>query len=153
MSRKSKKRSEADQLADFLCFTIYSANLAYSRVYRPVLEQLGVTYPQYIAIISLWEEDGQTVKGLSEKLFVEPSTMTPMLQRLEAMGYVRRIRDDDDERVVRVFLTERGRQLREKGLGYGELTLRATGLPPDEFAALQKSIARLRNNLMKAAKP
>jgi DNA-binding MarR family transcriptional regulator len=135
-----------------MCFTIYSTNLAYSRVYKPVLEQLGVTYPQYIAIISLWEEDGQTIKGLSEKLFLEPSTMTPMLQRLEAMGYVRRKRDVEDERSVRVSLTEKGRELREEGLGYGEQTLRASGLAPEEFAALRKSVGRLRDNLVKASK-
>ena len=69
-------------LADFMCFAIYSTNLAYSRVYKPVLDQLGLTYPQYITLIALWEQDGQTVKSLGEKLFLEPSTMTPMLKRL-----------------------------------------------------------------------
>jgi MarR family transcriptional regulator, organic hydroperoxide resistance regulator len=152
MSRKPTKRSEAAKLADFMCFTIYSTNLAYSRVYKPVLEQLGVTYPQYIAIIALWEEDRQTVKGLSEKLFLEPSTITPMLQRLEAMGYVRRTRDDEDERSVRVSLTEGGRRLREKGLGFGERTVKASGLSAEEFPVLQKAVARLRDNLVKASK-
>jgi DNA-binding MarR family transcriptional regulator len=152
MSRKPTKRSEAAKLADFMCFTIYSTNLAYSRVYKTVLEQLGVTYPQYIAIIALWEEDRQTVKGLSEKLFLEPSTITPMLQRLEAMGYLRRTRDDEDERSVRVSLTERGRRLREKGLGFGERTVKASGLPAEEFPVLQKAVARLRDNLVKASK-
>src|ERR1700753_826099 len=108
MSRKPTKRSEAAKLADFMCFAVYSTNLAYSRVYKPVLEQLGLTYPQYITIISLWEDDRQTVKGLSKRMFLEPSTITPMLQRLEAMGYVRRTRDDEDERSVRVSLTEEG---------------------------------------------
>ncbi|MBP2296567.1 MarR family winged helix-turn-helix transcriptional regulator [Azospirillum rugosum] len=150
--KQPASRSEAAKLADFMCFSIYSANLAYSRVYKPVLEQLGVTYPQYITIIALWEEDRQTVKSLSDKLFLEPSTMTPMLQRLEAMGYVTRMRDHEDERVVRVALTEAGRQLREKGLGFGELTVAASGLPPDEFRVLQKAVARLRDNLQKAAK-
>jgi DNA-binding HxlR family transcriptional regulator len=93
------------RLGDYMCFAIYSTNLAYSRVYKPVLEQLGLTYPQYVTIICLWEEDKQTVKGLSEKLFLEPSTMTPMLKRLEAMGYVSRERDSEDERSVRVSLT------------------------------------------------
>jgi DNA-binding MarR family transcriptional regulator len=152
MSRKPTKRSGAVKLADFMCFTIYSANLAYSRVYKPVLEQLGVTYPQYIAIVALWEENRQTVKGLSEKLFLEPSTITPMLQRLEVMGYVRRTRDVEDERSVRVSLTEEGRRLRDKGLGFGERTVRASGLPAEEFAVLQKALARLRDNLVKASK-
>ena len=152
MSRKPTTRSEAAKLADFMCFTIYSANLAYSRVYKPVLEQLGLTYPQYITIIALWEENRQTVKALSEKLFLEPSTITPMLQRLEAMGYVRRIRDDEDERSVRVSLTEQGRRLREKGFGFGERTVKASGLSAREFTVLQKAVARLRDNLVMAGK-
>ena len=152
MRRKRPTRSETDKLADFMCFTIYSANLAYSRVYKPVLEELGLTYPQYLAIIALWEEDGITVKALSEKLFLEASTTTPMLQRLENMGYVRRTRDHEDQRNVRIFLTDAGRKLREKGLGFGEITMKATGLTPEEFPVLQKAIARLRDNLAKAAK-
>jgi MarR family transcriptional regulator, organic hydroperoxide resistance regulator len=152
MSRKPTRRPDAARLADFMCFTIYSTNLAYSRVYKPVLDQLGLTYPQYIAIISLWEEDRQTVKGLSENLFLEPSTITPMLQRLEAMGYVYRQRDEEDERSVRVSLTEAGRRLRERGLGFGERTVKASGLSAEEFPTLQKAVARLRNNLLKASK-
>ena len=152
MSRKPIKRSKAAKLADFMCFTTYSTNLAYSRVYKPVLEQLGLTYPQYIAIIALWEENRQTVKGLSEKLFLEPSTITPMLQRLEAMGYVRRIRDDEDERSVRVSLTEQGRRLREKGLGFDKRTVKASGLSAEELTVLQKTVARLRDNLVMASK-
>ena len=152
MTRKSSPRTKAAKLADFLCFSIYSTNLAYSRVYKPVLDELGLTYPQYITIIALWEEDQQTVKSLSEKLFLEPSTMTPMLKRLEAMGYVRRARDQDDERNVRISLTDAGRRLREKGFGFGEQTVKASGLTPEEFPILQKAIANLRENLLKASK-
>jgi DNA-binding MarR family transcriptional regulator len=138
-------------MADFMCFAVYSTNLAYSRVYKPVLDQLGLTYTQYLTIIALWEEDGQTVKSLSDKLFLEPSTVTPMLKRLETMGYLTRARDARDERNVRISLTEAGRALREKGLGFGKITVEASGLSPDEFAVLQKAIARLRDNLVKAA--
>jgi DNA-binding MarR family transcriptional regulator len=151
MSNDDKSRKEMAKLSDFMCFAVYSTNLAYSRVYKPVLEQLGLTYPQYVTIISLWEEDGQTVKGLSENLFLEPSTLTPMLKRLEAMGYVRRERDREDERSVRVSLTEAGRQLREKGFDYREITAKASGLTPEEFRTLQKAIVNLRTNLMDAA--
>ncbi len=139
-------------LADFMCFAIYSTNLAYSRVYKPVLDQLGLTYPQYITIIALWEKDGQTVKSLAEKLFLEPSTMTPMLKRLEGMGYVRRERDSVDERNVHIFLTEAGRALREKGFGFGSVTMKASGLEPDEFKVLQKAVTRLRDNLIEASR-
>lgn len=152
MTKKATSRSETAKLADFMCFAIYSTNLAYSRVYKPVLDQLGLTYPQYITIISLWEEDQQTVKGLSEKLFLEPSTMTPMLKRLEAMGYLRRTRDSEDERNVRISLTDAGRRLREKGFGFGEVTVKASGLTPEEFPILQKAVTKLRQNLIRASK-
>jgi len=88
---------------------------------------------------------------LSEKLFLEPSTMTPMLKRLEAMGYVRRERDKSDERSVRVSLTDAGRQLREKAFAYREITARAAGLAPEDFRALQQAIVQLRTNLLDAA--
>lgn len=152
MSSKKPARAETAKLADFMCFAIYSTNLAYSRVYKPVLDELGLTYPQYITIVSLWEEDQQTVKALSETLFLEPSTMTPMLKRLEAMGYLTRKRDMVDERNVRISLTDAGRLLREKGFGFGELTMKAAGLSPEEFTLLQKAIVNLRDNLIKASK-
>lgn len=143
----SAKRPE---LADFMCFAIYSANLAYSKVYKPVLDELGLTYTQYLAIIALWEQDDQTVKQLSERLFLEPSTMTPVLKRLEAMAYVQRSRDPKDERNVRIALTEAGTALRVKGLGMRQAVVNASGLAPEEFAVLQKSVARLRDNLLKS---
>ena len=152
MTDQNAPRSRTAKLADFMCFTIYSTNLAYSRVYKPVLEALGLTYPQYITIIALWEEDNQTVESLGEELFLEPSTMTPMLKRLEAMGYLHRTRDTVDERNVRISLTDAGRQLREKGFGFGEITMKASGLTPEEFPVLQKAVANLRNNLLKASR-
>jgi DNA-binding MarR family transcriptional regulator len=151
MSNKSNPSKDIARLGDFMCFAVYSTNLAYSRVYKPVLEKLGLTYPQYVTIICLWEEDNQTVKGLSEKLFLEPSTMTPMLKRLEAMGYVRRERDSEDERSVLASLTETGRELREKAFAFREVTAKASGLAPDEFRVLQKAIVNLRTNLMNAS--
>jgi DNA-binding MarR family transcriptional regulator len=151
MSNNDKGSRNIAKLGDFMCFAIYSTNLAYSRVYKPVLEQLGLTYTQYVTIISLWEEDRQTVKGLSENLFLEPSTLTPMLKRLEAMGFVLRERDLEDERSVRVSLTDAGRKLREKAFDYRETTAKAAGLTPEEFRILQKAVVNLRTNLMNAA--
>jgi DNA-binding MarR family transcriptional regulator len=151
MDNDQKQRADIAKLGDFMCFAVYSTNLAYSRVYKPVLDALGLTYPQYVTIICLWEQDNQTVKGLSENLFLEPSTMTPMLKRLEAMGYVRRERDKEDERSVRVSLTDAGRQLRERAIDYREITAKASGLSADEFRTLQKAIVNLRTNLMDAA--
>ncbi|QUS41983.1 MarR family transcriptional regulator [Tardiphaga alba] len=144
--------NEYARLSDFLCFTIYSTNLAYSRVYKPVLEKLGVTYPQYVAIVSLCEDDHQTVKSLSERLFLEPSTITPMLQRLEKMDYVSRYRDDLDERSVRIAITDKGRRLQKKALQFAAVTVSATGLNERKFRHLQEEVARLRNSLMASTK-
>src|ERR1700680_3896493 len=135
-------------LADHLCVAVYSANLAFSKVYKWILETLMLTYTQHITIIALWEEDNQTVGGLREKLFLESNTLTPILKKLEAMGYLERQRDPKDERQVRVRLTKNGRRLREKALKM-DLT-EATGLAPDEFAKVQKAIVTLRNNLIRS---
>ena len=149
MKPKDPKKSANPKLADFLCFAIYSANLAYGRAYKPGLEKLGLTYTQYIAIVALWEEDNQTVSSLGEKMFLESNTLMPILKKLEEMGYLRRQRDPSDERQVRVSLTDAGRRLREKGLGLN--LLKESGLTADEFPKLQKAVITLRNNLIKAA--
>ncbi len=138
------------RLQDFLCFAIYSANLAYGRAYKPILEELGLTYTQYIAIVALWEEDNQTVSSLGEKLFLESNTLTPILKNLEAMGYLRRRRDPEDERQVLISLTDAGRRVREKALPLN--LVKESGLTPDEFANMQKGIVELRNNLIKGTK-
>ena len=137
------------RLADFLCFAIYSANLAYGRAYKPILEELGLTYTQYIAIVALWEQYHHTVSSLGEKLFLESNTLTPILKKLEGMGYLRRQRDSADERQVLVSLTDAGRRRREKGLGMN--LVEASGLTSEEFAKMQKAVVSLRNNLIKAA--
>ncbi|WP_441230839.1 MarR family winged helix-turn-helix transcriptional regulator [Tardiphaga sp. 215_C5_N2_1] len=153
---KSIEQASADsaqagpKLSDFLCFSIYSANLAHGRAYKPILEKLGLTYTQYIAIVALWEEDGQTVGSLGEKLFLESNTLTPILKKLEVMGYLRRQRDPGDERQVVISLTDEGRRLREKGLTMN--LVKASGLKPDEFKKMQQGVATLRDNLIKAAR-
>lgn len=148
MNTIEKTDFTAPKLADFLCFAVYSANLAFGKAYKPILDVLGLTYTQYITIIALWEEDNQTVGGLGEKLFLESNTLTPILKKLEAMGYLYRQRDPSDERQVLVSLTKSGRRLREKGLGMDLVD--ACGLTTQEFGKVQKAIATLRNNLIKA---
>jgi DNA-binding MarR family transcriptional regulator len=143
---------ESPQLADFLCFAVYSANLTFGKAYKPVLEQLGLTYTQYITLVALWEEDNQTVSGLGEKLFLESNTVTPMLKKLEHMGYLRRERDREDERQVRVKLTEEGRSLRDKAFRISKGLLDACGLTQEEFAATRSIVVKLRNNLFKSLK-
>jgi DNA-binding MarR family transcriptional regulator len=149
MTRRNTPDAPNPKLSDFLCFAIYSANLAFGRAYKPILEELGLTYTQYIAIIALWEQDGQTVSGLGEKLFLESNTLTPILKKLEGMGYLRRQRDPADERQVLVSLTDAGRQLREKGLNMNLVS--ACGLSAEDFPKMQNAVATLRDNLIKAA--
>jgi len=148
MSMTPTIKATAPRLADFLCFAVYSANLAFGRAYKPILDELGLTYPQYIAIVALWEGEDQTVSQLGEKLFLESNTLTPLLKKLEAMGYLTRRRDPQDERQVRVNLTEAGRRLREKGLTMN--LIKQTRLPPEEFAKLQKAVSDLRDSLIEA---
>lgn len=151
MSAKTSK-AQSRRLTEFMCFSIYSANLAFGRAYKPIMDKLGLaSYTQYIAIVALWEEDGQTVSGLGDKLFLESNTLTPMLKKLEEMGYVKRQRDPEDERQVRVYLTPQGRRLREKGLTMN--LVKETGLPPEEFARVQQAVSRIRDNLLNATQP
>ena len=147
-NQKPKPPAGERRLGDFLCFAVYSANLAFGRAYRKGLEDLGLTYPQWIAIVALWEQDDQTVSELGEKMFLESNTLTPVLKKLETMGYLRRQRDPADERQVRISLTDEGRRLREKGMHMNLVA--ATGLKPDEFARLQETVVTLRDNLIKA---
>jgi DNA-binding MarR family transcriptional regulator len=150
MNPADPKDTTNPRLADFLCFAIYSANLAYGRAYKPILEELGLTYTQYIAIVALWEQDNQTVSGLGEQLFLESNTLTPILKKLEGMGYLRRQRDPSDERQVIISLTDAGRRLREKALPMN--LVKASGLTPEDFSKMQKGVVTLRNNLIKATR-
>ncbi|WP_082646079.1 MarR family winged helix-turn-helix transcriptional regulator [Bradyrhizobium valentinum] len=147
-SQKPRSPAGERRLGDFLCFAIYSANLAFGRAYKKGLDELGLTYPQWIAIVALWEQDGQTVSELGDKMFLESNTLTPILKKLEQMGYLRRQRDPADERQVRINLTEAGRRLREKGMHMNLVA--STGLKPDEFVRLQENVVTLRDNLIKA---
>jgi MarR family transcriptional regulator, organic hydroperoxide resistance regulator len=150
--KKTKGEAElAATLADFLCYAVYSTHLAFGRAYKPLLDSLGLTYLQYAALIALAEEDNQTVSGLGEKLFLDSSTLTPLLKRLEAMGHVSRRRDLMDERQVRIGLTRSGREVREKAFAGRTMLVGATGLSSGDFTRLQKNLVKLRKNLLKSA--
>jgi DNA-binding MarR family transcriptional regulator len=138
---------ESPKLSNFLCFAVYSANLAFGRAYKPILEALGLTYTQYIALVALAEQDDQTVGTLGEKLFLESNTLTPMLKKLEQVGYVSRQRDPADERQVRISLTPAGRDLLATDTGLS--LIEATGLGED-FPVVQQSVVRLRDNLLRS---
>lgn len=138
-------------LDDFLCFAVYSAGHAFNRVYKPLLEKLGLTYPQYLVLVTLWEEDDQTVGQIGEKLFLESSTLTPLLKRLEASGHVTRRRDSADERVVHVRLTAEGKALSQTACEIAPHILAATGMDVPALVALQRQIVSLRDGLRAAA--
>ena len=149
MTRSPKAAGQGRKLSNFLCFAVYSANLAFGRAYKPVLDALGLTYTQYIALVALSEEDEQTVGALGEKLFLESNTLTPILKKLEQTGYISRHRDPADERQVRVSLTAAGRRLLDQEIS--KSVIAATGLG-DEFPAVQKTVSRLRDNLFRATR-
>src|SRR3984893_13922179 len=134
---------EATKLDDFLCFAIYSTNLAVNRLNKPVLDELGLTYLQYIVLVSLYEHDDQTVGSLGDKLFLDSSTLTPLLKRLETMGHLTRQRDPNDERVVRLRITPKGRKVREKALDFREQLVKKMGLSPNEFRSLREDLVKL----------
>lgn len=139
------------KLDNQLCFALYSASHAFTRVYKPLLDALGLTYPQYLAMMLLWEQDGQTVGALGERLYLESSTLTPLLKRMEAAGYIERRRSSEDQRQVHVYLTEAGRALREKALSIPPCLMPAIGLPVPEIVALKQQVAQLRASLTAAA--
>src|SRR3954452_21193280 len=114
MGSKPSATEEKLLLDNFLCFAIYSAGHAFNQFYRPLLDAIGLTYPQYLVMVALWSANDQTVKALGEKLSLESSTLTPLLKRLEAAGYLTRTRDPEDERQVRVRLTAAGRALKNR---------------------------------------
>ena len=140
---------EADplKLDSMLCFAVYAAGHAFTRFYKPRLDALGLTYPQYLVFLVLWEQDGLTVKALGEKLFLDSGTITPLVKRLEARGLLRRQRDDEDERQVRIFLTPEGRALRAKALAVPLAVGKALGEQAAEAGDLRRSLQQLRERL------
>jgi DNA-binding MarR family transcriptional regulator len=145
--RRHESSTEPLELRDFLCFAIYSASHAFNRVYQPLLKELSLTYPQFIALVLLWEQDGQTVGELGQKLFLQSNTLTPMLKRLETLGYIKRNRDSADERQVRVNLTEAGRKLRVRASDIVRCVRKATGLQDKQVEELVDEVDALRKAL------
>jgi MarR family transcriptional regulator, organic hydroperoxide resistance regulator len=142
--------AEARNLDDFLCFAIYSTNLAMNRLNKQSLDGLGLTYLQYLALVVLYDEDGQTVSALGSKLFLDSSTLTPLLKKLETMGHLTRQRDPEDERQVRLRLTPQGRHAREQALAIRGRLVKAMGLDAVAFQHLRTELVKLRTNLSDA---
>lgn len=134
-------------LDDHLCFSLYAASIAVNRAYKPILDRLGLTYPQYLVLSALWEKDGQTVSEIAGRLWLEPSTLTPLVKRLEAAGLLTRNRNPRDERQVNVRLTGKGRNLRGDAHCLTDRLLEKSGLKPDQLMALNAQVADLRDRL------
>jgi len=139
------------KLDNQLCFAVYSASLAMTRLYKPVLEKLQLTYPQYLVMLSLWEQDGPTVSALGDRLSLDSGTLTPLLKRLEASGYVSRVRDLADERRVHITLTAVGRKLKTRAADVPECLMAAAQCSVPELVSLTQQIQTLRDRIRKAA--
>ena len=137
------------RLDDHLCFSLYAAHMAVDRIYKPLLDRLGLTYPQYLVLTALSEDDGQSVSGIADRLALESSTVTPLVKRLEAAKLVTRNRNPQDERQVNVRLTDKGRKLRIEAQCLTDELLRS-GLKPAQLVTLNKQVADLRDRLTKA---
>ena len=135
------------QLDQQLCFALYSTSLAMTRLYKPLLDALGLTYPQYLALLVLWERDGLAVSALGDKLFLDSGTLTPLLKRMEAAGLITRRRAVDDERRVNITLTAQGQQLKLKAATVPACILAATQCPIAEVMALTQQLQALRQRL------
>ncbi|WP_283214683.1 MarR family winged helix-turn-helix transcriptional regulator [Paenibacillus sp. HWE-109] len=139
--------SEFLKLENQLCFSLYASSRAITRMYRPFLEDLGITYPQYLVLLVLWDQKESTVKELSEKLDLDSGTLTPMLKRMEAQQLVQRQRSVQDERVVNIQITEAGLALYEKALCIPQTLLSSSGLSPEEIFNFNEQLKNIINSV------
>jgi len=139
------------RLDNQFCFALYSASLAMTKTYKPFLENLGLTYPQYLAMLILWEQDDVLVKDIGERLFLDSGTLTPLLKRLESAGLIERKRDAVDERQVRITLTKSGRVLKRKAQQVPLQVLCASGQTPEALTELRTVLSTIRNDLIRSA--
>ncbi|SFU78366.1 transcriptional regulator, MarR family [Polaromonas sp. YR568] len=135
------------QLDNQLCFALYSTSLAMTKLYKPMLEDMGLTYPQYLAMLVLWEQDGLTVSELGERLYLDSGTLTPLLKRMETAGLVSRIRAVQDERRVHITLTAAGRKLKAKAAKIPGCIMSATQCSIPELVSLTQQVQSFRNRL------
>jgi MarR family transcriptional regulator, organic hydroperoxide resistance regulator len=150
MARKQTAADQALRLDNQICFAVYSTAHAFNRVYKPLLDRLGLTYPQYLVMLALWERDDVPVKDLGERLFLDSGTLTPLLKRLEASGMIKRTRSTDDERQVLIALTPHGQALRDKAKAVPQSILAASDCSVAELLAIKDEIVALRDRLNEA---
>ena len=147
---KNPTPCESLMLDNQLCFALHSTSLLMTKAYKPLLQALGLTYPQYLAMMVLWEEDGLTVGEISSRLLTDPGSLTPLLKRLEAESLLSRTRSREDERVVVVELTAAGRALQDQAMGIPQCILGASGMELEQLRKLQADLIALRSNLQSA---
>ena len=148
MSAMNETTAEMDlRLDKQLCFALYGAAHAFTRAYKPLLSPLGLTYPQYVVMMALWEEDDISVKALGEKVGLDSGTLSPLLKRLEQIGYVSRRRDVTDERLVFITLTETDRQLKHRAHDVFQSIGSQIGCDIGEIESLRDSLKRLKTQL------
>ncbi|QOZ22287.1 MarR family winged helix-turn-helix transcriptional regulator [Bradyrhizobium sp. CCBAU 51753] len=147
MVRKQMAADQALRLDNQICFAVYSTAHAFNRVYKPLLDRLGLTYPQYLVMLALWERDDVPVKDLGERLFLDSGTLTPLLKRLEAADLIKRTRSTADERQVLIALTAQGHALRDKAKSVPQSILAASDCSVGELMAMKNEIVALRDRL------
>ena len=147
MPSRSLTPDQALQLDNQLCFALYSASLAMTKLYKPLLDELGLTYPQYLVMLVLWEGDGLMVSELGQRLSLDSGTLTPLLKRLEASGLISRLRDVQDERRVHIRLTAAGRKLKARAAKVPACVLAASQCSIPELVALTRQVRELRDRL------
>jgi len=147
MPNKTDSADTMLQLDNQLCFALYSTSLAMTKLYKPLLEELGLTYPQYLAMLVLWEQDGLTVSELGERLYLDSGTLTPLLKRMETAGLVSRIRAVQDERRVHITLSPAGRKLKAKAAKIPGCILSATQCSIPELVSLTQQVQSFRKRL------
>ena len=147
---KERTRVNVLALENQFCFALYSASHAMTKTYKPMLDRLGLTYPQYLVMLVLWEQDGILVKDIGARLFLDSGTLTPLLKRLEANGLLSRNRDPQDERQVRIVLTQQGKTLRDEAQAIPAQVLCASGQEIAALARMRSELAGVRDDLFKA---
>jgi DNA-binding MarR family transcriptional regulator len=146
----TQQQGDPLSLDNQFCFALYSASLAMTKTYKPHLDKLGLTYPQYLVMLVLWQQDDILVKTIGEHLFLDSGTLTPLLKRLEASSLITRTRDESDERQVRINLTKEGRALKKKAQGIPHQMLCASGQTLQVLESLRAQLSSIRNDLTRS---
>jgi len=149
MAKKQAAKQAVDPLllGNQICFAVYSTAHAFNRVYKPLLDRLGLTYPQYLVMLVLWERDDVPLKDIGEKLFLDSGTLTPLLKRLEAQGLIKRTRSTEDERQVLIALTSKGHALKEEAKAVPQAILSSSACPVGELVTMKNELVALRDRL------